>query len=171
MPTRVYTANPSNPGPSEAPAVSPPSLGQQACPLSGFVSTVTWAGGTGLPWDSEGRGGGWPPRGAHSASGAGAGAGPAGQQVAGVMRPCPSVLHSGPRNPGGPAGRGGGATLSRSCEGRGGCWHQKWLGLLRASCPDMRQLEPHPCRPGPSPGACLPGCRPCPCTNPRAEAA
>lgn len=34
--------------------------------------------------------------------------------------------------------------MERSCEGREGCWHQKWLGLLCTTCPDMRQWEPCP---------------------------
>lgn len=61
--------------------------------------------------------------------------------------------------------------MERSCEGRGGCWHQKWLGLLRTTCPDMRQREPRP-REGPlAAGPVSWGCRPCPYANPRAKAA
>lgn len=46
--------------------------------------------------------------------------------------------------------------MERSREQREGCWHQKWLGLLCATCTDMRQLEPcprtGPLAVGPSPG-------------------
>lgn len=58
---------------------------------------------------------------------------------------------------------GGGSTLEKSWEGREGCWHQNWLGLLHTTCPDMRQLEPHLHSLGPSPWGRSPGVPPCPC--------
>lgn len=120
--------------------------------LGGFSSTVTQAGGPGRAGTRR-----WVAQ-----------RGPPLRQ--GWASPRPSGLHCGLLNPGGPAGRGGGAVWETSSEGWEGCWHLKWLGLLWAS-PNTRLREPHPRPWAPHPGACLLGHHAYPYTNPRAKAA
>lgn len=121
---KVCTANASNPGTSEAPAESSPEW--RSAPWWLFEHCHPGR----RPWprrDEAGvRGGGGSLRGAHPS-------GRAGRPAAGLTSPRPSGLHCGLLNPGGPAGRGGGAVWETSSEGWEGCWHQKWLGLLWAS--------------------------------------
>lgn len=144
----VCTAHASDLGASEAPSVSLP--GGQSAPWWLFNHCHPQAGGTCYTDAGGGRMGLVAQKGPPAA-------GPDGQQVARFTSPRRSGPHSGRLNPSGPAGRGGGAALEVSFGGWEGCWLQKWLGLLRATCPNMR-----PCSPvlplGPSPGACPRGC-------------